>query len=100
MHLPDLCKSLGSFSDCLDALGKAEINKDLEQAFGSFATAQRSVKEIVDEQLNADQYHLGNTIDEYVRLMGAVKVGMIHHVLSLILANHTYTHITDFHADL
>jgi sorting nexin-1/2 len=65
------------FGESMKSLAIAEINKAIERQLSAFGDTQLQVQQVYDKQARMDLYHLGNTFDEYIRLMGSVTVSVL-----------------------
>ncbi|CAG8472199.1 29177_t:CDS:10 [Racocetra persica] len=71
-------KDLGSmvvdFGDGILSLANTEINKPLANNLMTLGNLQRNIKELHEKQAQQDVINLEHTIDEYIRLVGSIKV--------------------------
>ncbi|OLL21982.1 Vacuolar protein sorting-associated protein vps5 [Neolecta irregularis DAH-3] len=70
----DLAEASYEFSIALENLSLVELNKSLSICFGALADVQIRIKELYERHAEQDILTLGNTIDEYVRIVGSIKV--------------------------
>ena len=72
----DLATSYQELAANMNVMAKAELNKQLERNLTSFSGVQEKLNEITKQQAQKDILHLANTVDEYLRLIGSIKVGV------------------------
>ncbi|KAF3937189.1 hypothetical protein ABW19_dt0203158 [Dactylella cylindrospora] len=70
----ELAESANDFGNSLHALSAVELSNSLSSPLASLADLQIRLKELYDRQAQQDVLTLGITIDEYIRLIGSVKL--------------------------
>ncbi|CAG8501251.1 11502_t:CDS:10 [Acaulospora colombiana] len=70
----DLGFATAEFGDNLLSLANAENNKSLARNLTLLGNLQQKIKELQEKQVQQDVATLENTIDEYIRLIGSIKV--------------------------
>ena len=71
---PDLAAAAGDFGETAASMGTTESNKQVAAALTRLGEVQRKIKELHTEQASQDELMFGNTVDEYVRTIGSIKV--------------------------
>ena len=69
-----LAEAAGDFSNSLHALSTVELSPSLSGPLEGLSDLQIRIKELYDRQAQQDVLTLGITIDEYIRLIGSVKM--------------------------
>ncbi|CAG8562487.1 12790_t:CDS:10 [Dentiscutata heterogama] len=70
----DLGSTIVDFGDSILSLANTEINKPLANNLKILGDLQQKIKELHEKQAQQDVINLGNTIDEYIRLVGSIKI--------------------------
>ena len=70
----DLAEAASDFGNSLHALSTVELSNTLSSPLASLADLQIRLKELYERQAQQDVLTLGITIDEYIRLIGSVKL--------------------------
>ncbi|EPS43826.1 hypothetical protein H072_2066 [Dactylellina haptotyla CBS 200.50] len=70
----ELAESAHEFGNSLHALSAVELSNSLSSPLASLADLQIRLKELYDRQAQQDVLTLGITVDEYIRLIGSVKL--------------------------
>ncbi|CAG8597622.1 3663_t:CDS:10, partial [Cetraspora pellucida] len=70
----DLGTTIVDFGDSILSLANTEINKPLANNLMTLGNLQRNIKELHEKQAQQDVINLENTIDEYIRLIGSIKI--------------------------
>jgi len=70
----ELAVASGDFGESMASLATSEPNKPLANAFSGLNKVQQKVRELYNEQATQDDLLFGNTVDEYVRTMGSIKL--------------------------
>lgn len=68
-----LAEAAGDFSASLHALAGVELAPALSGPLDGLSELQLRIRELYDRQAQQDVLTLGNTVDEYIRLIGSVK---------------------------
>ncbi|KAJ5971956.1 uncharacterized protein N7479_001874 [Penicillium vulpinum] len=69
-----LAEAAGDFSSSLHALSAVELSPALSYPLEGLSELQLRIRELYDRQAQQDILTLGITIDEYIRLIGSVKM--------------------------
>ncbi|KAJ5505462.1 Vps5 C-terminal [Penicillium expansum] len=69
-----LAEAAGDFSSSLHALSAVELSPALSYPLEGLSELQLRIRELYDRQAQQDVLTLGITIDEYIRLIGSVKL--------------------------
>ena len=69
-----LAEAAGDFSSSLHALSAVELSPALSYPLEGLSELQLRIRELYDRQAQQDVLTLGITIDEYIRLIGSVKM--------------------------
>ena len=69
-----LAEAAGDFSNSLHALSTVELSTSLSAPLEALSDLQIRIKELYDRQAQQDVLTLGITIDEYIRLIGSIKL--------------------------
>ncbi|KAJ5949530.1 hypothetical protein N7454_001114 [Penicillium verhagenii] len=69
-----LAESAGDFSTSLHALSAVELSPALSSPLDGLSDLQYRIRELYERQAQQDVLTLGITIDEYIRLIGSVKM--------------------------
>ncbi|KAJ6189668.1 hypothetical protein N7519_004576 [Penicillium mononematosum] len=69
-----LAEAAGDFSSSLHALSAVELSPALSNPLEGLSELQLRIRELYDRQAQQDVLTLGITIDEYIRLIGSVKM--------------------------
>ncbi|KAJ5871375.1 uncharacterized protein N7529_003728 [Penicillium soppii] len=69
-----LADAAGDFSSSLHALSAVELSPALSSPLEGLSELQLRIRELYDRQAQQDVLTLGITIDEYIRLIGSVKM--------------------------
>ncbi|KAJ6068599.1 hypothetical protein N7499_010486 [Penicillium canescens] len=69
-----LAEAAGDFSSSLHALSAVELSPALSSPLDGLSELQLRIRELYDRQAQQDVLTLGITIDEYIRLIGSVKM--------------------------
>jgi sorting nexin-1/2 len=69
-----LADAAGDFSSSLHALSAVELSPALSSPLDGLSELQLRIRELYDRQAQQDVLTLGITIDEYIRLIGSVKM--------------------------
>ncbi len=69
-----LAEAAGDFSASLHALSTVELSVSLSGPLEGLSDLQIRIKELYDRQAQQDVLTLGITIDEYLRLIGSIKL--------------------------
>ncbi|KAG9231081.1 Vps5 C terminal like-domain-containing protein [Amylocarpus encephaloides] len=69
-----MAEAAGDFSNSLHALSTVELSPSLSTPLEGLSDLQIRIKELYDRQAQQDVLTLGITIDEYIRLIGSVKM--------------------------
>ncbi|KAF3921986.1 hypothetical protein ABW20_dc0104539 [Dactylellina cionopaga] len=70
----ELAESASEFGNSLHALSAVELSNMLSSPLASLADLQIRLRELYDRQAQQDVLTLGITVDEYIRLIGSVKL--------------------------
>ncbi|RUS18363.1 Vps5 C terminal like-domain-containing protein [Endogone sp. FLAS-F59071] len=70
----DLGTASTEFGDSMLSLASAELNKPLANHLTVLGNLQKQIKELHDKQAQQDVLTLENTVDEYIRIIGSIKV--------------------------
>ena len=70
----DLAAASGDFGEAMGSLSSSESNKPLSNAFSQLTKVQQKIKDLLNEQATQDDLVFGNTVDEYLRTMGSIKL--------------------------
>ncbi|KAK6503502.1 Vacuolar protein sorting-associated protein 5 [Arthrobotrys musiformis] len=70
----ELAESANEFGNSLHALSAVELSNNLSSPLASLADLQIRLRELYDRQAQQDVLTLGITVDEYIRLIGSVKL--------------------------
>ncbi|KAK6355267.1 Vacuolar protein sorting-associated protein 5 [Orbilia brochopaga] len=70
----ELAESANDFGNSLHALSAVELSNTLSSPLASLADLQIRLRELYDRQAQQDVLTLGITVDEYIRLIGSVKM--------------------------
>ncbi|KAK6536968.1 Vacuolar protein sorting-associated protein 5 [Arthrobotrys megalospora] len=70
----ELAESANEFGNSLHALSAVELSNNLSSPLASLADLQIRLRELYDRQAQQDVLTLGITVDEYIRLIGSVKM--------------------------
>lgn len=71
-----LAEAAGDLSASLHALSTVELSTLLSDPLASLSELQLRIKELYERQAMQDILTLGNTIDEYIRLIGSIKLAL------------------------
>lgn len=74
MQRKGLAEAAGDFSASLHALSTVELSPQLSGPLEGLSDLQLRIKELYERQAQQDILTLGNTIDEYIRLIGSIKL--------------------------
>ncbi len=69
-----LSEAAGDFSGSLHALATVELSPSLSGPLEGLSDLQLRIKELYDRQAQQDVLTLGITIDEYIRLIGSIRM--------------------------
>ncbi|TVY86145.1 Vacuolar protein sorting-associated protein [Lachnellula willkommii] len=69
-----ISEAAGDFSNSLHALSAVELSPTLSGPLEGLSDLQIRIKELYDRQAQQDVLTLGITIDEYIRLIGSIKM--------------------------
>ncbi len=72
----ELADSAGDFSGALHALAVVELAPALSAPLDALADVQLRIREVYERQAQQDVLTVGITVDEYVRLIGSVKLAL------------------------
>jgi sorting nexin-1/2 len=72
----DLAAALGDFGVSVKSLGTTDSNKPLASALSALGEVQEKLKDIHSSQAERDELDFLAAVDEYVRLIGSIKVAM------------------------
>nr|CAG8488611.1 5774_t:CDS:10 [Entrophospora candida] len=72
----DLGGSAIEFGDSLFALSDVEVNKPLANNLSTLGKLQQKIRELHIKQARQDVLTLENTIEEYIRIIGSIKVAL------------------------
>lgn len=70
----DLAEAANDFGNSLHALSTVELSNSLSSPLASLADLQIRLRELYDRQAQQDVLTLGITTDEYIRLIGSIKL--------------------------
>ncbi|CAG8619762.1 35856_t:CDS:10 [Gigaspora margarita] len=70
----DLGSTIVDFGDSILSLADTEINKPLANNLRILGNLQQKIKELHEKQAQQNVINLENTIDEYIRLIGSIKI--------------------------
>lgn len=70
----DLAEAANDFGNSLHSLSMVELSSSLTSPLVSLADLQVRIKELHERQAQQDDLTLGITIDEYIRLIGSIKL--------------------------
>ncbi|KAI5795710.1 Vps5 C terminal like-domain-containing protein [Geopyxis carbonaria] len=70
----DLAEAANDFSSSLHALSTVELSKSLSQPLDDLSNLQIRIKELHERQAAQDILTLGITVDEYIRIIGSIKL--------------------------
>jgi len=68
-----LAEGAGEFATSLNALAAVELSPSLSGPLAGLSDVQVRIRELYERQAQQDMLTLGNTIDEYIRIIGSVK---------------------------
>lgn len=71
-----LAEAAGDLSASLHALSTVELSPLLSDPLAGLSEVQLRIKELYERQAMQDILTLGNTIDEYIRLIGSIKLAL------------------------
>jgi sorting nexin-1/2 len=69
-----LAEAAGDFSSSLNSLAAVELSQSLTGPLAGLSDLQIRIKELYERQAQQDVLTLGITIDEYIRLIGSIKL--------------------------
>ena len=69
-----LAEAAGDFSASLHALSTVELSVSLSTPLESLSDLQLRIRELYERQAQQDVLTLGITVDEYIRLIGSIKM--------------------------
>jgi sorting nexin-1/2 len=69
-----LAEAAGDFSTSLHSLSTVELSPSLSSPLEGLSDLQIRIKELYERQAQQDYLTLGITIDEYIRLIGSIKL--------------------------
>jgi sorting nexin-1/2 len=69
-----LAEAAGDFSGSLSSLSAVELSPSLSGPLAGLSDLQIRIKELYERQAQQDVLTLGITIDEYIRLIGSIKL--------------------------
>jgi len=69
-----LAEAAGDFSGSLHSLATVELSPSLSGPLGGLSDLQLRIKELYERQAQQDVLTLGITIDEYIRLIGSIRM--------------------------
>ena len=69
-----LAEAAGDFSGSLHALATVELSPSLSGPLEGLSDLQLRIKELYERQAQQDVLTLGITIDEYIRLIGSIRM--------------------------
>lgn len=69
-----MAETTEDFGEAIFALASAEINKTAEKHLTAFGDVQKQIQQVHSMQARSDVFYLANTIDEYIRLIGSIRV--------------------------
>jgi sorting nexin-1/2 len=72
--IAEVAETTEDFGEAVFALASAEINKSAEKHLNAFGDVQRQIRQVHQQQARSDVFYLANTIDEYIRLIGSIRV--------------------------
>jgi len=70
----DLAEAANDFSSSLHALSTVELSKSLSSPLDGLSELQIRIKELHERQAQQDVLTLGITVDEYIRIIGSIKL--------------------------
>ena len=70
----DLAEAANDFSSSLHALSTVELSKTLSSPLDQLSELQIRIKELHERQAQQDVLTLGITVDEYIRIIGSIKL--------------------------
>ncbi|RUP35202.1 hypothetical protein BC936DRAFT_138511 [Jimgerdemannia flammicorona] len=70
----DLGAASTEFGESMLSLASAELNKPLANHLTVLGNLQKRIKELHDKQAQQDILTLENTVDEYIRIIGSIKI--------------------------
>lgn len=84
LSLVDVADTTLEFGDAIFNLAASEINKNSEKYLTGFGEVQKKLKAVHDSQARSDIFYLANMMDEYLRLIGSIRVSCYYCNLTLI----------------
>lgn len=73
-HIEDLGDCSLDFAESIFTLAATEISKNAERNLVGFGNIHKTIKSLQQTQAHHDLTHLANTIDEYIRIIGSIRV--------------------------
>ncbi|KAK9370977.1 Vps5 C terminal like-domain-containing protein [Lipomyces kononenkoae] len=70
----ELADTTSDFASALTLLGEVELSRQLSSAISGLADVEQRIRDLHERQGLQDMLTLGDTIDEYVRLIDSIKV--------------------------
>ena len=70
----DLAEAANDFSSSLHALSTVELSKSLSSPLENLSELQIRIKELHERQAAQDVLTIGITVDEYIRIIGSIKL--------------------------
>ncbi|KAI9341807.1 Vps5 C terminal like-domain-containing protein, partial [Zopfochytrium polystomum] len=80
----DLGATLQDFGESLAALGTIEVNKPAAQSAIALGKVQIKIKELYERQAKHDLIHIFGVVDEYVRVIGSIKLAFASRVKAFV----------------
>jgi sorting nexin-1/2 len=69
----ELAESTSEFAATLDNLAAIEVSRSLSELIQAFSAAHLRIRDVYSRQCMQDMMSLGNTIDEYIRIISSVR---------------------------
>ncbi|RKO85941.1 Vps5 C terminal like-domain-containing protein, partial [Blyttiomyces helicus] len=70
----ELGVATGEFGESMLSLSKAEANRPVAENLAIFADIQKRIQEVHDKQAKHDVTYLASTVEEYIRIVGSIKL--------------------------
>lgn len=71
----ELGSATSDFGESMFPLASAELNRNLSTHLMVLGEIQKKMKDLHEQQAQFDIITLENTIDEYIRIIGSIRVG-------------------------
>ena len=74
----ELAAASGEFGDTVSSLGSSEFSKSLGACLSNLGEVEHKIQEVLNTQANADEQYVSFVVEEYIRIIGSVKVRRRH----------------------